>query len=563
MEKVDPSDLIEQLQAAAADFRFDREASSRFIVGVKNCVDQNLHEDVQNVLEDERNDELLQFCGWDVVSILTDNINEINSDKSTSLLKLIAEKCSPREVTLAVAEQLSKSISHLALTSILQVLHAVFARMGAGWDKMLVMVRSSLLDQLKQTFSEETGAIDMMALAPVLESCGNWTGSLVDRACSAEKVEWKVQKELGSFLVGLLGPPVAHCKIAHQVRSFVENVMTWIQEIRFGAIRILEFHSQRGTLSHRKTLDETDETDVDLLAKLACASFSHLLFIEEYGLDVFPLVYHPVYLLAVHLVLIEALLWESSDCTAQKGLALLSYFIKRVNAGSILEGFLSDKQVLHLAQQLVGVMTGHSVKKTRQSATEILINYLTRFQTSQRISLISALLEGTDHSGVSGLLIYVIKEEIVQYMNGSKELSRSDVRKLIDAVMSWKEEADLLKEYDRIMGGLNLLRFLLIRDKKDEDQTGIWQKFADIEVAYIKPLLCVVEKAKKEWMWQLDVSKVPEKNGPEVEVELFQGGPLPPVNQKELAQSALVSIDVIESVIGRIREIADAGEFIH
>ncbi|XP_065837187.1 glomulin-like [Oscarella lobularis] len=531
-------DLVDQLRCAASDFLTDREASNRFVVSVAECADRDALDAVSDVLANEQNVQLLQFCGWELVTVLASRQTEANSEKTRSLLELIAKTCNPREVILAIAEELERPINNLAFISLLQILRVSFSRMEGGWKKMLSMIRSPLIRRLGKESVD-----DMTALHSVLDACGAFVESLISRYSSDDA---DVQMELGLLLVSLLGPPVVFSS-SQFVANFSDNVMTWIRHIRLSSIRLLEV--QKSSMAQRNNDEEN-------IPKLACASYSYIMFIRGHGLEFFPQVYHPVYLLSLHLTALVELLSEDLDCVTEKGLALFSYLVQRIDAGSVSTAFLNDKQVLSLAQSLISVMTGRSLKQLRRTATEVLPRYLACLEASQRVSLILTLLAQSNHSGVSGLLIYIIKEDIMRFLNGQLGLSRCDVGKLLDVVTSFRDDDDeILRDSDRIMSVLNLLRFLLLRDK--ENETGVWQKWSQIKQTFIQPLQTAISKAKEEWIREFELAELPTAKGPETEVEILNEGILPPpANRKDLAKSALLTIDIMESVVRRITEIA-------
>ncbi|KAK7945329.1 hypothetical protein WMY93_001057 [Mugilogobius chulae] len=125
-------------------------------------------------------------------------------------------------------------------------------------------------------------------------------------------------------------------------------------------------------------------------------------------------------------------------------------------------------------------------------------------------------------------------------------------------------ETDLLQYMDRIMESLNLLRYLVIRDKVTENQTGIWTEMYKIEDTFLKPLRVGINMSRAHYERELLITKEDKKSkAKESSISVSVGEEqLPNMTSDTHIQalhSALHTFDMIESVLVRIEELIETG----
>lgn len=606
--------LLEQLRESADAFAASDESSDVFLVACKECFDHGQHSEVAALLSDEKRRRLVERAGWDLIGVVSDRLNhDIDESEKDgvlcNILNLIGRVCSPREVCLCVSERLTSTLYGRCLRALIATLESALVRMKDDWPKMLKSARCVLVRQLesfyspnsesyeseeddeteenKKTKRKQKGEIEYDELLPVLESLGQLSHRLVTEAFHTddkEKLEQK-RRELGVFLVCLLGIPLVHCKVVASeancsskviaLKKFVVDVMGLLHCIRFHAIKVMEFAAQKRTVyRRRKDGDEgnyyVSESDDYELPPLACGCFSYLLLVQEMQLDSFPNVYSPIHLLRINLPLVEQLIIQSSKQAVEKGVTLLDTLSGRVNKGSVPKQLLNEKIVRRVAECLIDLMIHNSSRILRKLAVSVLPRYLSLFEAGARYRMLFTLLAATDHSGVAALLIHEAKNDVIQYIDAviqghQPDVGSSDVQQLFSSVFTLKagQDTDLLQELDRTMASLNLLRFVLLRDKKEENVTGIWSQIARIEEAFLDPVREVLGVTKTYWQHETELLKQPvreqeREDQPEINVRLQGGGILPDISRQhegELAHSAVVMLDMLESVLARVCDI--------
>ena len=615
------SDLAQRLLEAADECKDGGDGSGLFLVACKECFDNGQQSEVLSLLSDEKRRDLVRCVGWDLIGIVSDQLNDESNDSERdivlcNLMTLIGRLSNARELCLCVSERLTQTLHAKCIANLVAILECALVRLQDVWPKMLKSARPVIIQQLESFYSSaesdryesdeedksendkarkgrDAGEIEYDKLLLVLQSVEQLSCRLVTEAFeshSDEKLEEK-RRELGVLLVHLLGIPVVHCQLkverdnshhstASLIGKFAVNVMALLFAIRFRAIKIMEFSTQKRTIYHRKRNvdDDIGEYYIDKkndfeLPPLACGCFSYLLLVEGIEFDSFPSVYHSVYLLRINLPLIIQLLIQSTKHAVKKGILLLMCLVERVNDHELSRELLSETKFLQVAERLIDVMIYNSSRELRKHALSVLPRYFAIFIVDARYKLLLALLAATDHSGVASLLIHEAKEDVIRFIDcvmkfDEPHVSITDIQRLFDFVFSLKagKSTDLLQELDRVMAALNLLRFVLLKDKRRTNVTGVWSHIEKIEQSFLTPMRELLAMTKTDWQHEIEKSKHhPKKqeereNQPQINIRLCGGKELPYISRKQqthVAHSALVSLDMLESVLARVCDIID------
>lgn len=121
---------------------------------------------------------------------------------------------------------------------------------------------------------------------------------------------------------------------------------------------------------------------------------------------------------------------------------------------------------------------------------------------------------------------------------------------------------------DRVMAALNLLRYLVIRDTFKDNMTGIWDLLPCVEEKFLQPLrtgivLCrtdvnaEIQKLEHGDQKANDQEQDPDNRHKEVEFNIEDKcmPDLSPEQRKDAMHSALISLDMMESVLGRVEQL--------
>lgn len=253
---------------------------------------------------------------------------------------------------------------------------------------------------------------------------------------------------------------------------------------------------------------------------------------------------------------------------------LLDTLSKRLKEKSLMYSHNEFKDITDIVKALINVMTMCSSKKLRLKGVRILPNLVSKLDTRSQYGLLYTILQDCSHPGVVGLLIYLLKEQVNQAFSSSVDeawFQGSRLMSILQLVFKPPSEAgtekDLVQETDRIMAALNCLRFILLRD--ESDKTKVWQNFTAIEKDFMEPLRQALKVTRIQYQAEL-ANKRDEMAGNKSK-EAHQGmefsvkspdgsslGLMPLSDQCEALQSGLYSLDMMESVLARISEIASS-----
>lgn len=232
------------------------------------------------------------------------------------------------------------------------------------------------------------------------------------------------------------------------------------------------------------------------------------------------------------------------------------------------------KFTMDVVKALINVMTMCSSKKLRLKGVRVFPNLMSKLDTRSQYGLLYTILQDCDHAGVAGLLIYFLKEQVHETLCSTVEelwFQGCRLMSLLHLVFKLPSgagsEKDLVQETDRIMGVLNCLRFILLRDSSDK--TTVWENFSAVEKNFLDPLRESLKVTRIQYQAEL-LSKQDEMAGNkrkkvtddiEFDIKSPDGKLLelmPLSDQCEALQSGLYSLDMIESVLVRMSEIANS-----
>ncbi|CAI8037750.1 Glomulin [Geodia barretti] len=301
------------------------------------------------------------------------------------------------------------------------------------------------------------------------------------------------------LVVSLVGPFTAH--IHHQFTSQMAPLQTyWSPLQRETACLLLVLLAQplvsRNLSRHGSEGRTTAETIMLTFPWWAWPVFVYLVLVEGVESSYLPSPLHPHHLLHTSLTHTLTLLHRQERHSVLKGLSLLETVVKRVETDSLPRHLLSHSRYLDTAKSLVDIMVTCPHKTLRQRSLSLLPSLVQRFTSPGRHTMY------------------------------------------------------------RVMGGLNFLRFLLIRDKPDSNMTGVWSLVDEVRSKFTSPVRLSLERNKVH-IRAGGGGKGGE--GPEVTVEVA-GEEVPEINPEEQArmlQLAEHQLDMLECVLVRVEELLE------
>ncbi|XP_022534321.1 glomulin, FKBP associated protein a isoform X1 [Astyanax mexicanus] len=580
------SDVVQRCQAVQ-DEKFSPADFDLFQTAGKTCIEQGDSAQVLSIIVDERNKDIVRCMGWNllepIVKVLLSK-EDRNLPHCHAILTHLLQTCSPKELLVGLLEQVEEADSDTipeAIILLLKPLQTVLLKLGVRKASSVGMALSTLLAQVAQLpvpLSKEQEEDDVFGL------CRCCTELLLFIRPFVEEVKENLNNNRGfsrndelrgeilKFCMKSLSEPLLEVQLKDPdalekspLRDFASEILVILSSIGESLPDLL-CHS----VLRKREVPGFMEEEVRY-PKESLASLAHLLFVKHIAMERFPAVLSPVFLLQCNMEYIELLLSRTEESRVQKGLELYEKTLVRVEDGSLPVDLLDLKTFFSVPQNLVKVMTLCPVQNLRTKGLSVFQLSIDKFNTEAKYKFFRCMLRTSEHAGVEGYIIKNIKTQIDSALRpgyGNEWFLGKHLLPLLHQVLCLPQgpETDLLHNLDRIMESLNLLRYLLIRDKEWQNETGVWSELYRMEENFLKPLRTGLNMSKAHYEAELKSAKEnkrssgTEAKAPTCTVTVGNES-LPnmtPEMQLQVLQSALYTFDLMESVLARIEEIAEA-----
>uniref|UniRef100_A0A8D1SJ76 Glomulin, FKBP associated protein n=1 Tax=Sus scrofa TaxID=9823 RepID=A0A8D1SJ76_PIG len=484
--------------------------------------------------------------------------------------------CNPKELLLGLLELIEepsgKQISPVILL-LLRPLQTVIQKLWHNKAYSVGLALSTLWSQLSVLpvpYTQGQMQADEYGLCQCCEALVEFTKPFVeevtgDKENSVENE--KLKDELLKFCFKSLKCPLLTAQFLEPpeqadtdpLRRFAAEIIGFLSAIGYPFPKVIFNHGRK-----KKTWDYLEfEEEEDKQLSDSMASLAYLVFVQGISIDQLPMVLSPSYLLQFNMGHIEVLLQRTEESVLSKGLDLLENSLLRTEDSSLLHQCLEIKSFLTVPQGLVKVMTLCPIETLRKKSLALLQLYINKLDSQGKYTLFRCLLNTSNHSGVEAFIIQNIKNQIDMSLKGTpnKWFTGPQLVSLLHLVLFLPEgaETDLLQNSDRIMASLNLLRYLVIKDNENDNQTGLWTELEKIENNFLKPLHTGLNMSKAHYEAEIKNSQEVQKSKDLCSVTV--GGEeipnMPPEMQLKVLHSALFTFDLIESVLARVEELIE------
>ncbi|XP_016379071.1 glomulin, FKBP associated protein a [Sinocyclocheilus rhinocerous] len=581
-------DVVQRCQAIK-DEGFSPEDYDLFFTAGRTCIEQGNSAQVLSILVDEKNKSIVRCMGWNLLGPLVQILlkkEDRNLPHCHAILSHLLEVCSPKELLVGLLEQVEEadtgSIAE-TVTLLLKPLQTVLLRLGMKKASSVGMALSTLLSQVARLpvpVTKEQEEDDVFGLCHCCTALLQFVKPFVEEIKEVVKDNNRISKdnelrvELLKFCMKSLSKPLleVHLKdpdtlLKSPLRDFATEILIILSSIGESLPDLLS----RNVLKRREVPGFLEEEVRYPKESLAC--LSHLLFVDHIAVDIFPAVLSPIFVLQCNMEYIELLLSRTEESRLQKGLELYEKSLMRVEDNSLPVDLLELKTFFSVPQNLVKVMTLCPDQTLRTKGLKVFQLSIDKFNTEAKYKFFKGMLKTSHHAGVEGYIIKNIKNQIdfsLKQCNGNDWFLGKHLLPLLRLVLCLPQgpETDLLQNLDRIMESLNLLRYMLIRDKEWENETGIWTELYKIEDNYLKPLRTGLNMSKAHYEAELKSAKENKKISSKdskasvctVTVDNEKLHNMTPEMQIQVLQSAVFTFDLIEGVLARIEEIIETKE---
>uniref|UniRef100_A0A8C3G3Z1 Glomulin, FKBP associated protein a n=1 Tax=Cyclopterus lumpus TaxID=8103 RepID=A0A8C3G3Z1_CYCLU len=565
------SDVVQRCQALSDD-SYTTEDHDVFSVCGRTCIEEGDSVQVLSIVLDEKNQDIVRCMGWNLLPSLIQVLLKKQDSKISPCLAIfrhLLQTCRPKELLIGLLEQLEQDDPDTIAESLhllLNPLQKVLLCLGSRKASSLGMTLSSVLDQVAKLplpHTKEQEEDDVFSLCRTCTDLIDFVKPFVHEARqnllnggeqnkSTNKTageqggdkEDELRTELLKFSMKTLSHPLLELQLrdpdtlaVSPLRNFATEILNTLRAIG-ESLPSLVFQP----VLKRKQVEGFLEEEVRY-PKESLASLAHLVFVHHLAADTFPSVFSSVFCLRCNM---EHELYEKS--------------LVRLEDGSLPSDLLEIKSFLTVPQNLVKVMTMCPQHDLRTRGLKVLQLSIDKFDTEAKYNFFQYMLKTSHHSGVEGYVIKNIKIQIDNALQPGKSNAWFEGPQLLPLlrkvlILPDGPETDLLQYLDRVMESLNLLRYLVIRDKATENQTGIWTELYKIEDTFLKPLRVGVNMSRAHYERELHNTMETKKGKTKEESVLSVSvgkEKLPNMTSKSQIQalhSALHTFDMIESVL--------------
>ncbi|KAI3375117.1 hypothetical protein L3Q82_021642 [Scortum barcoo] len=566
------SEVVQRCQVLSED-SYTTEDYDVFTVAGRTCIEQGNSAQVLSIVLDEKNQDIVRCMGWNLLPPLIQVLlkkEDSNISQCVAIFNHLLQTCRPKELLIGLLEQLEHDDPDTIAESLhllLNPLQKVLLCLGTRKASSLGMTLSSVLDQVAKLplpHTKEQEEDDVFSLCRCCAELTDFVRPFVHEASQAQNgsadtmaggrdqgKEDELQTELLKFCMKTLSHPLLEIQLkdpdtlaVSPLRNFATDILNTLSAIGESLPRLV-----CQPLLKRKQVPGFLEEEVRY-PKESLACLAHLVFVHHLAADTFPSVF------------------RTEESRIQKGLELYEKSLVRVEDGSLHADLLEIKTFLTVPQNLVKVMTLCPRHDLRTRGLKVFQLNVDKLDTEAKYNFFQYMLKISNHSGVEGYVIKNIKNQIDFALQPGKSniwFEGVHLLPLLRKVLSLPDgpETDLLQYLDRVMESLNLLRYLVIRDKVTENRTGIWTELYKIEDTFIKPLRVGVNMSRAHYERELHNTKESKKSKAKEESVLSVSvgdEKLPNMTSESQIQalhSALHTFDMIESVLVRIEELIE------
>uniref|UniRef100_A0A8C7E9I0 Glomulin, FKBP associated protein n=1 Tax=Nothoprocta perdicaria TaxID=30464 RepID=A0A8C7E9I0_NOTPE len=531
-----------------ADFK--GEDFNLFQVAGQKCLEDGYAAQLLEVVQNEKNKVIIKNMGWNLICplvrcILMYKQEDDNREHCLKILDLLVQLCNAKELFLGLLEQIEQTSGEQVCKTVMLLLQPLQTVLFKLQNKKAYSVGLSLavimnqLTPLPVPYTKQQVQEDKLGLCQCCNAVVDFAKPFVSEVVknmekSSDCNDTELKEELLKFCMKSLKYPLLTAQL-DQLESSDEH------PFRHFCMPNQLYRSQSWENKEFADIEQKNSAE-----SLACLSY--LMFVHYFGIDYFPMVFSPSYLLQCNMAHIEEL-FES--------------VLLRMEDNSLLHQYLELSNFITVPQNLVKVMTLCPIEHLRKKSLNILQLFINKFDAEGKYTLFRCLLKTSNHAGVEGYIIKNIKDQIHLKVGDNNWFTGHHLVSLLDLVLLLPDgaETDLLQNSDRIMASLNLLRYLMIKDGEYDNQTGVWTMLAKIEQNFLKPLRVGLNMSKAHYEAEIKNKKENRRGCSNTVCSVtVSGEKLPAMTtemQLQVLRSALFTFDLIESVLARVEELIE------
>ena len=598
----------------------ETEAHSPLMTTILEHIKQGEEKEVQVIMDSKSINQHLKQIAWDLIPKVCDFLNEkmlldrpeVTTTAEAVLVRL-AQRAKPKEVLLVLLEQVDTFTNDVKFKALLPSIQQCLLQLPAKRGHSIAIASETLYTHIKKLPAPDEYNLEgeekkllqtvdtVRRIGDVIRAMMEFVKPLAENISikTAEndiKTRDKLERaELIRLVLKMIDYPLAWTDITREEETQTakpesrvngERAIAVLAALQPDLLQLLRNLTEENDAIDRKRKflddnrkkaiedgnipDEIDEYNVEeKYSELSMAVVGYLVFGEQMNLGSLPQVYTPMYILEQMAPHVTHLLLDPKLLVVHKGVILLTGALDRVPPASLTGEFLEWNKIRDVLNNLLLVMVHNKSKEVRTAAVKVIPLWLSKFTYRGRHQFINILLMKETNPSVAGYSIQLLKDQIdnaLKSETSDQHFVGSHLERLLHRVFALPNGAksDLLEQSERIMAALNLLRYLVLRDQRSSNKTGIWNYISLIEKNYCETLHTGINFSKAHYELELQKTHdgtsdilVPEKDVAEMKFSVG-GEELPKLTPKQhidMLQMAIHTFDMMESVLGRVGEL--------
>ncbi|KAF0042537.1 hypothetical protein F2P81_006069 [Scophthalmus maximus] len=496
-------------------------------------------------LQDEKNQGIVKSMGCVLMEPLLNEVvnKEKGLDYCQAAITHLTRTCRPEELLQSLL-QLVEDIHPGAISEIIIALvphfQTVLLRLEDRRAAQVGLILSALQRQLSRLpvpYTRQQEAADEYGLCRCCAALAGFTKSFVEvvtgkdgNYVSAAEDE-ELRMELLKFCMRSLREPLLEAELNRERKSslwlFATEIMVTLPAIQASLSELLFFSS----LKKSSLVDNSQSRE-------SRACLAYLLFVQLVTMDTFPAVFSPVFVLQCNMEYIDQLLSSKKESHLLKGLALYAKSLESVPDNSLAVSLLELKSFYSAPQNLRQVLTDCPLQHLRTSGLQVLQLFINKLDAEAKHKFFRCMLKASNHAGVESYIVKNIKNQVELSMEDNGEFESSTLsphqRQRTVEQDVWEELTRLKDEY------LKMLRVCISMSRG----------------YYSAELKALREDRKLKAREARDAARS-ARIVKSITVKRGNVSNMSPEVQHQVLQSALVTFDLMESLIVRIDEIAE------
>ncbi|XP_075997722.1 glomulin-like isoform X2 [Genypterus blacodes] len=541
------------------------------------CLAQDESEKLLKFLQNDRNQGIVKSMGCGLLASLTNEVVEKrrSRDHCQAALTHLTKTCSPEQLLhslLEIIEDIDPSSISETIVVVAPLLQTVLLEGQTASVGSALVALQKQMSRLPVPYTRQQEAADEHGLCRCCATLAAFIRPFVEEVKRKDGIggeEEELKAELLKFCMRSLKEPLLGAQLD---RGRTDSPL-WL----FAAEIVVTLHAIQKPLYDFlliNVLKKSTQMDNSQFNE-SRASLAYLTFVQFITIDQFPAVFSPVFLLQCNMDSVSLLLSSKNESYILKGLALHAKSMEIVQDSSLPVGLLELKAFSTGLQSLQKVLTDCPLKHLREAGLQVFQLFIDKLDAEAKHKFFRWMLKTSNHSGVDGYIIKNIRNEVdraIKLGNTSEWFQGAEFVTLLGTALCLPQgaETDLLHSMDRIMESLNLLRFLLITNNEVRSSTDGWIELCRIKDQYLKMLRVCISMSRAYYTAELkslrENQKLKAKEARDaarstklvkiMRVKHDSESQMAPEVQHQVLQSALVTFDLMESLIFRIEEIA-------